>query len=99
MTIGKKLSLLISLAYIGIALLAGAGWEALTVVAYVIFPLACIWFSEEMGNYSGILIQGGPMTPTPRRLVAIGGWLLLLIPFIFALYALYLCVMPENKYR
>jgi hypothetical protein len=52
---------------------------------FLILPLACIWFSEEMGNYSGMLMQGGPMTRTPGCFVAIGGWFLLTLPLILGI--------------
>jgi hypothetical protein len=33
-----------------------------------------------MGDYSGMLMQGGPMTRTPGCIVALGGLFLLLFP-------------------
>ena len=84
--ISKILSLLIALAYITIALLSGAGWQTSKLVAFLLLPMACIWFSDEMGNYTGLLMQGGPMTETPGCLVVVGGWLLLLLPVFAAVY-------------
>jgi hypothetical protein len=86
MMISKILSVLVALAYIGIALFVGAGWETLKLVGYLVLPMACTLFSEEMGDYSGMLMQGGPMTRTPGWLVAAGGWLLLLLPVGVVLY-------------
>ena len=74
----------IALVYLVVASVGGGGVAALKVAIFLILPLACIWFSEPMGNYSGMLMGGGPMTPTPGWLVAAGGWLLLLLPVILA---------------
>jgi uncharacterized membrane protein YoaT (DUF817 family) len=82
MTVSKTLSALVALAYIGIALLAGAGWETLKLVAFLVLPLACIWFSEEMGSFTGIMRGQFINAQTPGCLVAFGGWLLLLLPVI-----------------
>jgi hypothetical protein len=82
MIISRLFSLLVVIAYVAIALIAGAGWEVLKLAAYLVLPLACIWFSDEMGSYSGMLLQGGPMARTPGFLVVAGGWLLLLMPVI-----------------
>ncbi len=63
-----------------------AGCEtAFKVGIFLILPLSCIWFSEEMGNYTGMLMQGGPMTRSPGCLVAAMGWILLFLPVILGL--------------
>ena len=50
----------------------------------VIFPLGCIWFAEEMGSYIGPLSRSLITKPTPKWLLRIGAWLLLLLPvFIY----------------
>lgn len=85
--ISRALALLVTVAYVVVAMIAGAGWEVWKLLAYLILPMACIWFSEDMGDYSGMLMQGGPMTRTPGWLVAAGGWLLLLLPAGIGLYA------------
>ena len=46
------------------------------------FPLACIWFGEELGDY--YYPDGNPdseiTTRSPGKYVIIGGWVLLLLP-------------------
>jgi hypothetical protein len=48
------------------------------------FPLAFIWFGDEVGEYAGPLWR--PITKTtPGNLVRLGGWMLLLLPVITGL--------------
>jgi hypothetical protein len=48
------------------------------------FPLAFIWFGDEVGEYAGPLWR--PITKTtPGALVRLGGWMLLLLPVIVGL--------------
>lgn len=48
------------------------------------FPLACIWFGDEMGEYGGSFFR--PITKaSPGGLVRAGGWLLLLLPVLTGL--------------
>lgn len=55
---------------------------ALVVTGYLIIPLLCIWFGDEMGNYIGTLPGPAINKPTPGCLVRGGGWGLLLLPII-----------------
>jgi hypothetical protein len=83
--INRGLSLLIFLVYIGAAYSDRGPGEALGVFIGLVFPMACIWFSEPLGNYTGI-IRGQLMTSSsPAVLVCGGGWLILVgIPiFVF----------------
>ena len=57
----------------------------LAVAAYLLLPLLCIWFGDEMGNYTGTLPGPAINKPTPGCLVRIGGWVLLLLPVIVLL--------------
>jgi hypothetical protein len=57
------------------------------VAAYLLLPLLCIWFGDEMGNYIGTLPGPAINKPTPGCLVSIGGWVLLLFPVIVLLIA------------
>ena len=82
----RILSGIIAVLYLLIAYYSGGSGGAVKCAAYLVLPLACIWYSEAMGNYDGILMQGGPMTQTPGCLVAMGGWFLLLLPAIVAAY-------------
>jgi hypothetical protein len=54
----------------------------LITVAFVALPLACIWFSDEMGDYVGALPGPSIQKPSPAWMVSIGGWVLLLLPVV-----------------
>lgn len=58
----------------------GAG---LLVAAYLLIPLLCIWFGDEMGGFVGVLPS--PNKQTPGCFVTVGGWFLLLFPVIVVL--------------
>jgi len=61
-------------------------WKA---AAFVILPLACIWFADAMGDYIGPTSSGAITNTTPGWLVCIGGWIVLLLPIIVGImYAL-----------
>jgi hypothetical protein len=69
MKIGRVLSSIVATVYIVIAWQAGGMEMALVCSWPLIFPLLCIWFSEELGSWG----------TTPWWLVAAGGWLVLLV--------------------
>ena len=53
-------------------------------LAAVIFPVACIWFCEEMGAASGAVMGMGHSSEsgsTPGIVLATGGWILLIAQF------------------
>lgn len=83
--IHRILSAIIAIAYITVAYFFGGGEAALKFAAFLILPLACIWYSEEMGSFTGVVRGPAITSKTPGCLVAFGGWLLLLLPGIIAL--------------
>lgn len=57
------------------------------VVMFLFLPMGCIWFSEEMGSFTGFM-HGRYITSTsPGCAVAAVGWILLLLPVILWLIA------------
>lgn len=44
----------------------------------LIFPLACIWFGEQLGQYTGFIRGHFVTETTPGFLVAAGGWFILI---------------------
>ena len=59
------------------------GFKALL---FVIFPLACIWFGDAMGGFTGPSGRNWITDPSPGLMVCFLGWLLLLIPIFFILF-------------
>lgn len=79
----RLISGIIGLVYLVGAYLAFDGETAFKVGIFLILPLACIWFSDAMGGYTGVGMGRGAITSTtPGCLVAFGGWLLLFLPVI-----------------
>jgi len=75
--VNRSLSLLVYLAYITAGFTHGGGAVALKLAIGLLLPVACIWFPEPLGDYTGI-IRGQLMTAsTPALLVCAGGWLVL----------------------
>jgi len=81
--INRGLSLLVCIVYISVGYSVQGSGRALGVFIGLLFPMACIWFPEPLGNFTGI-IRGQLMTsPTPAVLVSAGGWLILVgVPII-----------------
>jgi len=62
---------------------AEAGFKVIMVVT---LPLACIWFADAMGGYTGPTTGMWITAPSPGVFVRILGWLLLLLPLIFLIF-------------
>lgn len=86
----KIIAVIISLLYIGMASFT-AGLEGFfRILLFLIFPLACIFFGEELGGLTGVrfglsLFRPVITKPTPAPFVVFMGWILLLFPIIFAI--------------
>ncbi len=87
--INRGLSLLIYVGYIVAAYVSGAGILALKTAGLFLIPMACIWFSEAMGGFTGMVTPFYPITEsTPAFLMCAVGWLLLVaVPIITYLIA------------
>ena len=76
--------------YLVIAYAHGGGESAFKAGMFLILPLACIWFSDAMGGYTGPTTIIAMTGPSPGFAVFILGWLLLLLPIIIVIgYALF----------
>lgn len=74
----RLLSLFVVLAYVvGTGVMAGMQ-SAFKIFAAMLLPLACIWFPEVMGDYTG----GRVNRRSPASFVWFFGWMLLLLPMI-----------------
>jgi len=88
--VGRFFSLVIAAGYLSVVIfmpghksITGRIGIVLSVSGYLLIPLLCIWFGDEMGGYIGKL--PGPNKPTPGCLVRVGGWFLLFLPVILLL--------------
>ena len=86
--ISKVLSVVVATVYLVAAARGGGGEAVLVVAACLVLPMACIWFSEEMGAYTGMVRLHVVTSESPGCLVAAGGWLLLLLPLLIGMIAL-----------
>ena len=78
----------VALIYLLVGLIAGGPKGCLMILAFVLTPLACIWYSEAMGGFTGVAGDIGITQPTPGIFVCIAGWILLLMPIITTLLQL-----------
>jgi hypothetical protein len=78
----RAISGLIAVIYIVLAYAQGGGESAFRFGMFLVLPLACIWFAEAMGRYTGPTTIIAITEPTPALVVLILGWLLLLLPLL-----------------
>lgn len=78
----RILSGLLAVGYIVGGFSTRGGEAGFIVLAFVILPLACIWFSEPMGGFTGLSGNIWITAPSPGIFVCIAGWLLLVFPLI-----------------
>jgi hypothetical protein len=79
----RVLSGLLAVFYIIGASAMGGAEDGFKAFACVILPLACIWFGDAMGSYTGPSGSIWINVPTPGAIVRILGWILLLLPLVF----------------
>ena len=84
---GKVIAIIIACVYMLTAFIFGNQWDWLKVACFLLFPLACIFFSEAMGGYTGMTGLNSPFITrtTPGFFVALAGWTLLSMPLIIAI--------------
>jgi hypothetical protein len=56
------------------------------VMTMVILPLACIWFGDAMGGFTGPAGSIGITATSPGFFVCIAGWILLLLPIFIIIF-------------
>ena len=78
----RILSALVGCAYVGLACSFRDAEFAAIMGTFLILPLACIWFGDELGSYIGPagIVLCSITFPTPGVMLRVGGWLLLLMP-------------------
>ncbi|MDP1562140.1 MAG: zf-TFIIB domain-containing protein [Pirellulaceae bacterium] len=85
----RGLSTSVAVIYVLAAAVTGGLESVLYLALFLVWPLACIWFPDGMGNLVGITLgHGRPVITqrTPGDFVAIGGWILLLSPLAAVLF-------------
>ena len=85
----RTLSLALAVFYVGAAYWIGGGEIACKTLAFVILPLTCVWFSEAMGNYTGMMGSMPINQESPGVIVRLLGWVLLFLPIVFAAYEVF----------
>ena len=93
----RLLSGIVALVYLGAAIADGDPEFIVTMAIGLIFALACIWFSDAMGGYRGLLSLPRPAITkkTPGIFIALGGWLLLLVPLVVGIISAIIQVPHE----
>ncbi|MBL8891651.1 MAG: zf-TFIIB domain-containing protein [Planctomycetaceae bacterium] len=87
----RVLAASVAVFYLLTAVLTGGFHSLLQAALFLVWPLACIWFPDGMGNLVGISL--GHVRPvvtqqTPGDLVAVGGWIVLLSPLVVLAFLL-----------
>ena len=81
MTWNRSLSLIVTIAYVLFFIIDGSKNMWLIMLAFLMLPLICIWFGDELGDFTGL----GPhliyiSNSSPGISIRIIGWVLLLMP-------------------
>ena len=91
--ISRALSLVVAAGYLVLAGLPETHrsitqrlWAVVFTAAVLCFPLACIWFGDELGEYVGLLPGPAISKRSPGWLVKVCGWVLLLLPAILVFF-------------
>ena len=81
----RILSAIVAISYVIFALVTSDTEQAFMVSLFVLFPLACIWFGDAMGGFTGPAGTIGITGSSPGLFVCILGWVVLLLPVIFTI--------------
>lgn len=82
--LSRTLSLALAVFYVVASAREGGAGDAVKTLSFCIVPLACVWFPDLMGDYTGNAFGGGAAITgkSPGIFVWVLGWLVLLIPII-----------------
>lgn len=88
----KIVSLILSVIYLIIAFFNGGSELLIKTFLFLLLPLACIWFGEEMGKYTGPTFGIKPhiTKESPGCLVVLMGWVLLILPLVLFIINLFI---------
>jgi hypothetical protein len=85
LTWNRILSGLLAIGYVIGGFAAGGGEHGFMALLFVILPLACIWFSEPMGRFTGPAGSIGITASSPGIIICAVGWLVLALPLLMML--------------
>ena len=85
MKVSRTLSALVASGYLIASFLSSRPEVGLRMIVFLLFPLALIWFGEELGEFTGN--WGGHYIDekSPGWLLSVLGWVLLLVPLFVIL--------------
>lgn len=86
----KIISLVISTIYLIVAYISGGGEFLIMGFGFLVLPLVCIWFSDEMGRYIGFSGRTYITKESPGGFVKLMGWVLLLLPAAMILISIFI---------
>jgi hypothetical protein len=95
--ISRALAAIVAIGYFVAAVMGGGAEDVIMMALYLLLPLACIWFSEEMGSFTGVMSGSLVTRQSPGCMVAAGGWLLLILPVIIGIFY-YLQELAEQRH-
>jgi len=78
----RLLSALVAAAYVVHAYIRDPGPRAFFLITSLILPLGCIWFGDELGEFTGWASRRYITKTSPGCLIKLVGWALLLAPAI-----------------
>jgi len=81
-TRSRTASLVVAAACLVAAAIYGGAAGVLQCATGLVILLGCIWFSDELGEYTGKAGHGMIANASPGPLVAVGGWVLVLLPVL-----------------
>jgi len=85
-TPSRVLSLLLAGAYVVVGAFGGLETAAKTAM-FVVLPLACIWFSDVLADFTGSGFSYMPITRTsPEIFVYYLGWVVLFLPLFVVVW-------------
>ena len=85
MMIARATSVMVAGAYIAIAIFSKMEGAILKTIMFLILPMACIWYGDAMGTYTGMMRGQYISKTSPGCLVAACGWLMLMLPILIKL--------------
>ena len=78
--INRVLSAAVAFVYLIVACVGGGPPLVIKCALLLLLPMACIWFGDEMGSFTGVMSGSYIDSESPGCLVAVLGWVLLLFP-------------------